>query len=181
MSASSTLPSRLPPRTRSMSPDVTLNRSEKKVSGRVRASSVIGLSASRAVGVPILTCALRCPKLLDSKLPTDRFYPPEEGGVGGFRLPSSLKGLNNLVNAPDAVHERGARSEDVGAVDLVDLAPLDRGDPLPAGPPRDRLRIDRLAAPRGEDDLGIALDDDIGIDLAPGGGLLVDQIGEVVA
>src|SRR5262249_3084774 len=117
---------------------------------------------------------------LGSVFPTDQFYPPGEAGAGGSSLASSLKGLNNLVNAPDAVHERRARSEDVGAVDLVDLSPLDRGDPLPAGSPRDRLGIDRLAAPRGEDNLGITLDDRIGFDLAPRGGLLVAQLGEHV-
>ena len=63
----------------------------------------------------------------------------------------------------------------------MDLPVLHRRDPLPAGPARDQRRVDRLAAPRGEDDLGIALDDGVGRDDAALGRVLVAQLGEDVA
>ena len=58
-----------------MSPDVTLNRSEKKVSGRARARSVIqsiGLQGRRSANPNVRSPT---PQALDSMLPMDQFYP----------------------------------------------------------------------------------------------------------
>src|SRR5882724_3308080 len=181
MSASSTLPMRLPPRTRSMRSDVMLKRSEKKLSGRVRAISVI------AVGLPgrregqSYRAALSAPSFLDSSLLHLYSTCRVKTDPGGPKLASGVKGLNYLVDASDAVHEGRPRRKDIGSVDLVDLAGLHRRDLSPARPAPDLFGIDRLTAPRGENDLRIALDDGFRRDDAVGRRRPVAELGEDVA
>src|SRR5437762_5972031 len=139
---------RLPPRTRSMRSDVMLNRSEKKLSGRVRTRSVIGGSASRAIVRANPNARPPAPQAFWSSLLPLHSTCRVKVGTGGPKLASRLKALNYLVNASDAVHERRTGGKDVRAVDLVNLAALYRRDPSPPRAARDLSRIDRLTAPR---------------------------------
>src|SRR3972149_5574958 len=53
--------------------------------------------------------------------------PPAAPGSG-----ASLAGLDDLVDAPEPAEQRGARHEDVGAVERVDPPRPHRADLLPA-------------------------------------------------
>src|SRR6058998_216489 len=164
MSASSTRPARFAPSSRSMSPGVTLNLSEKKVSGFVRAIfSVIrkGPILTAGAGRPQTFRTLHC--------------------SGSAQRLARLEGLDDLVDASQPVRQRGAGRQDVLARELVDLAGRDGGDRLPSGPRGDGADVHGLAAPGGQDDLRIARDD-VGLGDDPlARGAALAQVGEDVA
>src|SRR5439155_7050351 len=145
MSASSTRPLSAVPRISSITAGVTLNRSAKKRSGFVSASSVIDHGLLRWEG-PILARARLSTQLFREDEPG---YPYCTGGSSARRVR-----LDDLVHAAESRHQRSPRREDVGAVQLVDLTVLHGGDRVPSRPRRDRVDVDRLATPRGHDDRG---------------------------
>src|SRR5262245_17710790 len=60
---------------------------------------------------------------------------------------------------PEPCQYRRPWRQDIRTIDLVDTARFDRADPLPPGPLPDGLHVHGLAAPRGEDDLGVSSGD----------------------
>src|SRR2546427_253329 len=160
MSASAARPIRFEPRTRSRRLRVTLKRSAKKLSGRVRASSVIRHSAPSAVRrAPILSWACAYPKLFrvqrlasDGGAPAPRRPAARTTTVSivpaGASLAADLKPLDYLVDASEADQQRRPPRQDVGALDRVGLARPHRPDPVPASPARARAGPPRGRWPR---------------------------------
>src|SRR2546422_5931571 len=143
MSASSARAIRFEPRTRSRRLRVTLKRSAKKLSGRVRASSVIRHSAPSAVRrAPILSWACAYPKLFrvqrlasDGGAPAPRRPAARTNTVSivpaGASPAADLEPLEYFLEAAEARQQRRAPRQDVGRLSPLDLPPPHPRDPVP--------------------------------------------------
>src|SRR4029453_14770779 len=100
------------------------------------------------------------------------------GREGPPTLPRGLDGLDELVDPAQADHQRGPGRQHVAAVEFVDLAGPDGCDAIPAWTGSDGRDLDGLAAPRGEDDLGIPPDHLVRLDAPSLRGRLIAQLGE---
>src|SRR5204862_7313147 len=141
MSASSTRPLSAPPNTFSMSDGVTLNRSEKKRSGRARTGSVMSWSGSCGTGFDT-SAHLYTTQAFRERTTTSILSPTGRGAREAsattrdakwhWRSACRLEILHDFVDETQAVHERRAGRQNVRAIDLVDRSASDRRHVRPA-------------------------------------------------
>src|SRR5216683_802010 len=89
--------------------------------------------------------------------------------------------LNDLVDFSEPCQHRWPWRQDIRTIHLMDTACFNRADALPARPVPDGLHVHMLAAPRGEDDLGVTPGDLGRIHHSLPRRGLVPQLGEDVA